>query len=91
MPLVGYSCAELKLLCDLGLLFPGRRRGVTGAGGVRALSLNSLWTRESLCSVSSEHEWDLYTSSCTRAALGLFHCHFLHCHFEEGFLSQLQG
>lgn len=70
-----YSCvqsvAELKLLSDLGLLFPGRRRGVTGAGVVTAMSLNSLWTRESLCSVSSEHEWDLYTSGCTREALGM--------------------
>lgn len=63
--------------------------GVTGAGVVTALSLTRLWTRESLCSVSSEHEWDLYTSSCTRAALGCFHCYFLHCHFGEGFLSQL--
>lgn len=46
--------------------FPGRRKG---AGVVTAVPLNSRWTRERLCPVSSEHGRELYTSTRLWACL----------------------
>lgn len=63
--LLGRSCCLIRASSSQ------EEEGVTGAGVVTAVSLNSLWTGESLCSVSSEHEWDLYMSTCTREALGM--------------------
>lgn len=45
--------------------FPGRRKDYWSRRG-SDVSLNSLWTRESLRPVGSEHGWCLYTSTCTR-------------------------
>lgn len=66
------QAAELNVLAWFGPPLSQEEERVTGACAVTDVPLNSPWTRESLCPVSSEYGWDLHTSTCTRLRACLY-------------------